>query len=107
MKDRFPTREIVFSSSAIAFLQAESFQVGKVFTEGVYYLSVADEAETRERFKLDENRNKGRDNNNIKAGDHKVLEFIRYARKIIFEWVNAEKVSHFIITPKDDFLSDD
>lgn len=93
MKDRFPTREIVFSSSAIAFLQAESFKVGKVFTEGIYYLSIADEAEARERFKHDEERNKGREDANIKASDHKVLEFIRYARKIISEWVHADKVS--------------
>lgn len=92
IKDRFPTREIVLSSAAIAFLQGQQFEMGKVFSEGVYYLSIADEAETRERFRLDNERMKGRDDSKIKAGDHKALEFVRYVRKTISEWVDSKKV---------------
>jgi hypothetical protein len=92
-KDRFPERKIVFSSSAIDFLQNQAgFDLGKVFRDGVYYLSHADEDETRERFRLRNDRQSSKSDAVIRSGDTNTLEFIRYVRKTISDWVGAEKV---------------
>ncbi|KAG0647744.1 ABA hypersensitive germination 2 [Hyphodiscus hymeniophilus] len=92
IKDRFPERKIVFSSSAADFLQNQAgFDIGKVFREGVYYLSYADEEETRERFRDRMERENSKNDAIIPPSDKSALEFTRYARKIISEWVNAEK----------------
>ena len=92
IKDRFPERKIVFSSSACDFLQGEGFDFGKVFSHGVYYLSHAEEEETRARFRIRNERENAKSNIVIPPGDAKALEFYRNARKTISAWVNAEKV---------------
>ncbi len=94
VKDRFPERKIVLSSSAVDFLQREGgFNIGKVFTEGVYYLSHADEEEARRRFQVrTEQREVGKYDDISSLGDQHAQEFICYARNIINVWVNAKKV---------------
>jgi hypothetical protein len=92
IKDRFPERKIVFSSSAADFLQGEGFDFGKVFSQGVFYLSHAEEEETRARFRIRNERENGKSDVVIPPGDAKALEFYRNARKTIAAWVNAEKV---------------
>lgn len=91
-KDRFPERNIVFQSSAADFLKGQGFDFGKVFSSGVYYLSHAEEEETRRRFRqrIDQQASNARPV--IQPGDTNALEFCRHARKTISDWVNAEKV---------------
>jgi poly(A)-specific ribonuclease len=94
IKDRFPERKIVFSSSAADFLQGEGFSIGKVFSEGVFYLSHAEEEETRERFRQRSEREKKKSDVVIPPSDTRALEFYRNARKTIAAWVNSTKVQY-------------
>ena len=92
MKDRFPERKIVFSSSACDFLQNAGFNIGKVFTDGIYYLSHTEEVDTRENFKRRNDQQIKRPDVVIQPTDTVALEFYRKARKTISTWVNDPKV---------------
>ena len=108
VKDRFPERKIVFSSSATDFLQNQAgFDIGKVFREGVYYLSHADEEETRQRFRDRMERDLHPHQDAVlPTGDKDILDFQRYVRKTISEWVNAEKVTLLPFLSSEKPLSD-
>ena len=94
VKDRFSERKIVFSSSAADFLQNQAgFDIGKVFREGVYYLSYTDEEETREHLSVRMDREKSKAEAMVQPGDEDTKKFIRYVRKTLSEWATADKVS--------------
>jgi poly(A)-specific ribonuclease len=73
-------------------LQGEGFDIGKVFSNGVYYLSHAEEEETREQFRQRDERETSKPGVIIPPGDTNALNFYRSARKTISTWVNAAKV---------------
>ena len=98
MKDRFPERKIVFSSSACDFLQSQGFNIGKVFTDGIYYLSHKEELVIRENFKRRSEQNVKRPDVIIQPTDTVALEFYRKARKTISTWMTDPKVSILFLT---------
>lgn len=77
-----------------------------MFSSGVYYLSHAEEEETRERFRQRTDQQASNAGPVIRQGDTKALEFYRDARKTISAWVNAEKVRMLYFLQTDGLASD-
>jgi poly(A)-specific ribonuclease len=85
-------RDITFSSSAIQFLQKNSFDVGAVFTRGVPYLSREEEESARQKFAKRQENSASIPDIVISESDESALEFFRNARTTISKWANAKKV---------------
>lgn len=85
-------RDVTLSSSAIHFLQKNSFDLGKVFTKGVPYLSRDEEVYARQRYAKRQEDSVRIPDIVISESDHAALEFYRKARQTLSEWANAKKV---------------
>ena len=85
-------RTFTFSTSACDFLHKNGFDFGKVFREGIPYLSRDKEDERRAEFVERANKNKNIPDIVIAPGDLATLEFSRMARKIISTWAKDSKV---------------
>jgi poly(A)-specific ribonuclease len=85
-------RDITLSSSAIQFLQKNSFDLGKVFTRGVPYLSREEEVYARQRYAKRQDDSARIPDIVISESDHAALDFYHKARQTLSEWTNAKKV---------------
>lgn len=85
-------RDFTFSSSASEFLARNGFDFGKVFRDGVPYLSRDEEMEMLEEYKQREDRKAKMPDLVIATDDHKNLDFLRSARKTVAAWINDPKV---------------
>jgi poly(A)-specific ribonuclease len=95
VKDRFPDRDITFDSNATSFLVREGFDIGKIFTSGVPYLSYVEEGEGLHRYRArtgDERSKKVQPPATIEA-----LDFLKHARATILDWINNPKVYIYAI----------
>lgn len=85
-------RVFKFSSSACDFLAKNAFDFGKIFKEGVPYLSREEEHDIRDEFDKRSDKNAKIPDLIIPLDDTATLEFYRHARKDIAAWVANEKV---------------
>lgn len=90
-------RQFTFSTSACDFLNKNSFDFGKVFREGVPYLSRDEEDERREEYAQRASKNAKIPDIVIAADDMSTIEFSRAARKTISDWVKEEKACHLLL----------
>ncbi|KAH7348346.1 ribonuclease H-like domain-containing protein [Rhexocercosporidium sp. MPI-PUGE-AT-0058] len=81
-------RTFTFSTSACDFLNKNGFDFGKVFREGVPYLSRDEEEERRAEHSQRANKNASIPDIVIGPEDLPTLEFSRLARKTIKDWFN-------------------
>jgi len=86
-------RTFSFSSSACDFLIKNKFDFGKVFTQGVPYLSRYEECVLRDEFNTRAERNAKLDDIIIDLHDKSTMEFSRNVRNTIRAWLAAPKVS--------------
>jgi poly(A)-specific ribonuclease len=85
-------RVFSFSSSACDFLSKNKFEFGKVFSQGVPYLSRQEEDECRDEFNQRADKNSKIPDIIIAADDSGTLEFYRDARRTISSWAKLVKV---------------
>jgi poly(A)-specific ribonuclease len=85
-------RVFSFSSSACDFLAKNNFEFGRVFSDGVPYMSRDEEYECREEFNQRADKNSKLEMITIASGDSATLEFYRGVRRIISTWKKAPKV---------------
>jgi poly(A)-specific ribonuclease len=85
-------RDFTFSSSASEFLSRNGFDFGKVFRDGVPYLSRDEEIEMLEEYKHREDRKANMPDVVIATDDHRTLSFLRSARRTVAAWINNPKV---------------
>lgn len=85
-------RDFTFSSSASEFLSRNGFDFGKVFRDGVPYLSRDEEAELLEEYKKREERKANMPDVIIATDDRKTLNFVRTARQTVNDWLLDPKV---------------
>ncbi len=83
-----------FSSSACDFLSKNAFDFGKVFSDGVTYLSREEEDEIREEYSSRVDKNAKIPDVIIPASEPTTLEFYRKARQTISAWAKNPKVCH-------------
>ncbi|KAH9210741.1 ribonuclease H-like domain-containing protein [Leptodontidium sp. 2 PMI_412] len=81
-------RTFTFSTSACDFLNKNGFDFGKVFREGVPYLSRDEEEERRAEYSQRANKNASIPDIVVGPEDLSTLEFSRLARKTIKDWFN-------------------
>ncbi|KAG4430903.1 hypothetical protein IFR05_013615 [Cadophora sp. M221] len=79
-------RTFTFSTSACDFLNKNGFDFGKVFKEGVPYLSRDEEEERRAEHSQRANKNASIPDIVVGPDDLSTLEFSRLARKTIKDW---------------------
>ncbi len=89
-------RTFTFSTSACDFLSKNGFDFGKVFKDGIPYLSRDEEVERREEYAERANKNKKIPNIVIAPEDSATLEFTRLARKTISTWAKDPKVCNLL-----------
>lgn len=85
-------RTFQFSSSACDFLSRNSFDFGKVFREGIPYLSREEEDSIREEYNNRNDKTAKIPDVVIPANEPTTLDFYRSARQAISEWVKDPKV---------------
>lgn len=85
-------RTFSFSSSACDFLTKNHFDFGKVFKEGVPYLSREEEEVLREQEKSRLDKQSKIPDVVIPANEPTTLEFYRAARQKLSAWVKDKKV---------------
>lgn len=90
-------RDFTFSSSAAEFLAKNGFDFGKVFRDGVPYLSRDEEIEMLEEYKQREEKKANMPDVIIATDDYKNLNFLRSSRKTVAAWVNDPKVRSVLI----------
>jgi CAF1 family ribonuclease len=81
-----------FSSSACGFLQKNGFDFGKVFDDGVPYLSRKEEMECREAHDAWADKSAKNDAPSAAPEDPATIEFVRRARLTIENWLEDENV---------------
>ncbi|KAH7419618.1 ribonuclease H-like domain-containing protein [Cadophora sp. MPI-SDFR-AT-0126] len=84
-------RTFTFSTSACDFLTKNGFDFGKVFREGVPYLSRDEEDERRAEYLQRPKKNASIPDIVVGPEDLSTIEFSRLARKTIKDWVNDPK----------------
>lgn len=84
-------RNFSFSSSACDFLKANHFDFGRVFTDGVPYLSRAEEAERCKEFTQRMEKRIRNPDIMVTPEDVPTLEFYHQARRTIAEWMKQLK----------------
>lgn len=87
-------RNFTFSSSACDFLRKNNFDFGRIFTDGVPYLSRREKRDVELDYSLRESRNANIPDISVSANDTTNLEFVRNARKTIAYWISHPKVRH-------------
>ncbi|KAH8769735.1 ribonuclease H-like domain-containing protein [Hyaloscypha finlandica] len=87
-----------FSSSACDFLTKNNFSFGKVFSDGVPYMSRDEEYECREEFNQRADKKAKMENITIASNDSATLDFYRGVRRTITMWHKTRK-------PKADFVN--
>ncbi|PBP26994.1 CAF1 family ribonuclease [Diplocarpon rosae] len=87
-------RTFTFSTSACDFLKKNSFDFGKVFKEGVPYLSRDEEEERREEYAQRASKNAKIPDIVIAPDDVSTLEFSRSTRKTIAAWARKPEAEH-------------
>ncbi|KAK6582251.1 hypothetical protein PZA11_004659 [Diplocarpon coronariae] len=87
-------RTFTFSTSACDFLSKNSFDFGKVFKEGVPYLSRDEEDERREEYAQRAMKNARIPDIIISPEDVSTLEFSRSTRKTIAAWAKQQEAEH-------------
>ncbi|KAF8849230.1 CAF1-domain-containing protein [Acephala macrosclerotiorum] len=85
------SRNFTFAASASGFLLKNGFDFGKVFKEGVPYLSRDEEIELLEEFKERANHNAKIPDMIVAPDAHETLEFLRLARKTVNTWLKDSK----------------
>lgn len=85
-------RQFTFSTSACDFLSKNGFDFGKVFKEGIPYLSRDEEDERREEYVQRAVKNAAIPDLVIPLEDATTINFIRNARKTIAAWAKDNKV---------------
>jgi poly(A)-specific ribonuclease len=85
-------RAFAFSSSACDFLKKNGFDFGKVFANGITYLSQEEEHDLREEFNKRADKNAKIPDVVIPADETATLEFYRSSRKTIAAWTKNPKV---------------
>jgi poly(A)-specific ribonuclease len=85
-------RQFTFSSSASDFLKKSGFDFSKVFTDGVPYLSRHEEYERQEEYSARADKKSKIPDMPINPDDVQTVEFMRYARKTVKEWVKESKL---------------
>ncbi|CZR66890.1 related to poly(A)-specific ribonuclease [Phialocephala subalpina] len=81
------SRNFTFAASASGFLLKNGFDFGKVFKEGVTYLSRDEEINLLEDYKERANHNAKIPDMIVAPDAHDTLEFLRLARKTVSGWV--------------------
>jgi hypothetical protein len=81
-----------FSSSACDFLTKNNFSFGKVFSDGVPYMSRDEEYECREEFNQRADKKAKMENITIASNDSATLDFYRGVRRTITMWHKTRKV---------------
>jgi poly(A)-specific ribonuclease len=84
-------RQFTFSSSASDFLKKSGFDFSKVFTDGVPYLSRHEEYERQEENSARADKKLKIPDIPINPDDVQTVEFMRYARKTVKDWVKESK----------------
>ncbi|KAK0128249.1 hypothetical protein ONS95_000226 [Cadophora gregata] len=84
-------RTFTFSTSACDFLNRNGFDFGKVFREGVPYLSRDEEDERRAEHSQRAQKNASIPDIVVGPEDLSTIEFSRLARKTITDWLNDPK----------------
>ncbi|KAI1007377.1 hypothetical protein K3495_g842 [Podosphaera aphanis] len=87
-------RTICFSSSACDFLLKNKFDFGKVFEQGVPYLSREEEAELRRENSERVARLSSIPDIEMKSDDTNALEFYQDAQKTIAEWIKKPELDY-------------
>ncbi|EKD18361.1 uncharacterized protein L3040_006764 [Drepanopeziza brunnea f. sp. 'multigermtubi'] len=87
-------RQFTFSASACDFLNRNRFDFGKIFSEGVPYLSRDEEEERREEYAQRASKNAAIPDIVIGLEDVATLEFSRTTRKAIAAWAKDEKAEY-------------
>jgi hypothetical protein len=85
-------RVFSFSSSACDFLTKNNFSFGKVFSDGVPYMSRDEEYECREEFNQRADKKAKMENITIASDDSATLDFYRGIRRTITMWHKTRKV---------------
>ena len=85
-------RQFTFSSSASDFLKKSGFDFSKVFTDGVPYLSRHEQYERQEEYSARADKKSKIPDIPINPDDVQTVEFMRYARKTVKEWVKESKL---------------
>jgi poly(A)-specific ribonuclease len=93
-------RVFSFSSSACDFLSKNGFEFGKVFSQGVPYLSREEEDESRAEYNQRADKNSKIPDIIIAVDDSATLEFYRGARRMISTWFKSVKVCYLSISMK-------
>lgn len=86
-------RLISFSSETCEFLREHNLDLGKVFSDGVHYLSVEEERNLTQAWEDKSNERETISDIIIKSNDAPALEFYRDAKKRIKDWIEDESVS--------------
>jgi len=91
-------RVFSFSSSACDFLSKNGFEFGKVFSQGIPYLSREEEDESRAEYRQRADKNAKIPDIIIATNDSATLEFYRGARRNISTWFKSIKARYLPIS---------
>jgi poly(A)-specific ribonuclease len=84
---------VSFSSETCEFLRGHNLDLGKIFSEGIHYLSVQEERDLTKAWEDDQTTRENKPEIIIPPNDAAAHKFYRDAKKRIREWVEDESVS--------------